>query len=47
MAEFDNADWQKYGITGTTDAVYNPPNETLFEEETKKSLTWFEKSQDT
>ena len=28
----------KYGITGTTEIVYNPSYETLFEEETNQNL---------
>ena len=32
----------KYGITGTTEIVYNPSYETLFEEETKTELEGFE-----
>ena len=31
-------DLSKYGITGTTDVVYNPSYEQLFEEETKPGL---------
>ena len=30
-----NIDLSKYGITGTTEIVYNPSYDTLFEEETK------------
>ena len=33
-----NLDLTKYGITGTTEIVYNPSYETLFKEETKKDL---------
>lgn len=33
----------KYGITGTTEVVYNPSYEMLFEEETKSTLEGFEK----
>ena len=36
-------DLTKYGITGTTEIVYNPSYETLFEEETKPELEGFEK----
>ncbi|MGI6511241.1 MAG: phosphoenolpyruvate carboxykinase (ATP) [Catenisphaera adipataccumulans] len=36
-------DLTKYGITGTTEIVYNPSYETLFEEETKPGLTGYEK----
>ena len=35
-------DLTKYGITGTTEIVYNPSFEELFEEETKPGLTGFE-----
>ena len=35
----------KYGITGTTEIVYNPSYEMLFEEETKPELEGFEKGQ--
>ena len=31
-------DLTKYGITGTTEIVYNPSYEMLFEEETKPEL---------
>ena len=37
----------KYGITGTTEIVYNPSYEMLFEEETKPGLEGFEKGQTT
>ena len=36
----------KYGITGTTEVVYNPSYEMLFEEETKSTLEGFEKGQE-
>ena len=35
-------DLTQYGITGTTEVVYNPSYETLFEEETKPGLTGYE-----
>ena len=35
-------DLTKYGITGTTEVVYNPSYEQLFEEETKPELTGYE-----
>ena len=35
----------KYGITGTTEIVYNPSYEMLFEEETRTDLEGFEKGQ--
>ena len=38
-------DLTKYGITGTTEVVYNPSYEMLFEEETKPSLEGYEKGQ--
>ena len=38
-------DLTKYGITGTTEIVYNPSYEQLFEEETKPGLEGFEKGQ--
>ncbi|MBP3512233.1 MAG: phosphoenolpyruvate carboxykinase (ATP) [Prevotella sp.] len=47
MAKFDKSVLEKYGITGTTEVVYNPSYETLFEEETKEGLTGFEKGQET
>ena len=33
---------EKYGITGTTEIVYNPSYEVLFEEETKAGLEGYE-----
>ena len=39
-------DLSKYGITGTTEVVYNPSYEVLFEEETKAELEGFEKGQE-
>ena len=36
----------KYGITGTTEIVYNPSYETLFAEETKPELEGYEKGQE-
>ena len=39
-------DLTKYGITGTTEIVYNPSFELLFEEETKPELEGFEKGQE-
>ena len=38
---------EKYGITGTTEIVYNPSFETLFEEETKAGLEGYEVGQET
>ncbi|MEE3420226.1 MAG: phosphoenolpyruvate carboxykinase (ATP) [Lachnospiraceae bacterium] len=37
-----NIDLTQYGITGTTEVVYNPSYEQLFEEETKPELTGYE-----
>ena len=39
-------DLSKYGITGTTEVVYNPSYEMLFEEETKPELEGYEKGQE-
>ena len=47
MAKFDKSVLEKYGITGTTEVVYNPSYELLFEEETKEGLEGFEKGQET
>ena len=38
-------DLTKYGISGTTEIVYNPSYEVLFEEETKSTLEGYEKGQ--
>jgi len=38
-------DLNKYGITGTTEIIYNPSYDLLFEEETKPGLEGFEKGQ--
>lgn len=38
-----NIDLSQYGITGTTEIVYNPSYELLFKEETDSSLEGFEK----
>ena len=40
-----NVDLTKYGITGTTEIVYNPSYELLYEEEMKPELTGYEKGQ--
>ncbi|MCR5371278.1 MAG: phosphoenolpyruvate carboxykinase (ATP) [Clostridium sp.] len=40
-----NIDLTKYGISGTTEIVYNPSFEQLFEEETKPGLEGFDKGQ--
>lgn len=39
-------DLSKYGISGTTEIVYNPSYDLLFEEETKPELQGFEKGQE-
>ena len=36
MAKFDKSVLEKYGITGTTEVLYNPSYEVLFNEETKE-----------
>ena len=36
-------DLTKYGITGTTEVIYNPSYDELFREETKPGLTGFDK----
>ena len=40
-----NINLEKYGITGTTEIVYNPSYELLFEEETKPGLEGYEVGQ--
>ena len=46
MAKFDKAILlEKYGIAGTTEVVYNPSYEQLFEEEMKADLTGYDKGQ--
>jgi phosphoenolpyruvate carboxykinase (ATP) len=45
MATFDKSILTKYGIVGTTEVLYNPSYEQLFEEETKEGLTGFDKGQ--
>ncbi|MBR5970922.1 MAG: phosphoenolpyruvate carboxykinase (ATP) [Lachnospiraceae bacterium] len=40
-----NLDLTKYGITGTTEIVYNPSFDALYEEELKPELEGFEKGQ--
>ena len=47
MAKFDKSVLAKYGITGTTEVLYNPSFEVLFNEETKESLQGFEVGQET
>ena len=38
-------DLTQYGITGTTEIIYNPSYEVLFEEEMKPGLTGYDKGQ--
>ncbi len=40
-----NTDLTKYGISGTTEIVYNPSYDLLFKEETNPALTGYEKGQ--
>ena len=47
MAKFDKSVLEKYGITGTTEVLYNPSYEVLFNEETKDGLVGYEKGQET
>ena len=47
MAKFEKSVLEQYGITGTTEVIYNPSYEVLFEEETKECLTGFDKGQET
>ena len=47
MAKFDKSVLEKYGITGTTEVLYNPSYEVLFNEETKEGLVGYEKGQET
>ena len=47
MAKFDKSVLAKYGITGTTEVLYNPSYEVLFNEETKEGLQGFEVGQET
>ena len=44
---FKKEDLLKYGISGTTEVVYNPSYEVLFEEETKAGLEGYEVGQNT
>ena len=44
-ADMAKIDLSKYGISGTTEIVYNPSYEQLFKEETDPSLTGYEKGQ--
>ncbi len=48
MAKFDKSVLASYGIqTGTSEVLYNPSYEVLFDEETKPGLTGFDKAQET
>jgi phosphoenolpyruvate carboxykinase (ATP) len=47
MAKFDKSVLAKYGISGSTEVLYNPSYEVLFNEETKEGLTGFDKGQET
>ena len=47
MAKFDKSVLAKYGITGTTEVLYNPSYEVLFNEETKPGLEGFDVGQET
>lgn len=47
MAKFDKGVLEKYGITGTTEALYNPSYGVLFNEETRESLQGYERGQET
>ena len=47
MAKFDKSVLEKYGITGTTEVLYNPSYEVLFNEETKEGLKGYEVGQET
>ena len=47
MAKFDKSVLVKYGITDSTEVLYNPSYEVLFNEETKEGLTGFDKGQET
>ena len=42
-----NIDLTKYGITGTTEIVYNPSYEDLYKEEVKPELEGYEVGQNT
>ena len=45
VKKMKNIDLTKYGITGTTEIVYNPSYEELFEEEMKPELTGYDVGQ--
>ena len=47
MAKFNKSVLESYGITGTTEVLYNPSYEVLFNEETKEGLEGFEVGQET
>ncbi len=46
LTKMSKINMEKYGITGTTEIVYNPSYEVLFEEETKAGLEGFEVGQE-
>ena len=45
MKQMKNIDLTQYGITGTTEIVYNPSFEELYEEEIRPELTGYERGQ--
>ncbi len=45
MANYEKSDLQKNGNTRTTEVLYNPSFEVLFEEETKPELTGYDRGQ--
>ena len=47
VSHMSKIDLTKYGISGSTEIVYNPSYEVLFEEETKADLTGYEVGQET
>ena len=47
MAKFDKSILAKYGITGTTEVLYNPSYEVLFNEEMRPGLEGFDKGVET
>lgn len=46
LSKMKKVDLSKYGISGTTEVIYNPSYETLYDEETKPGLEGFEKGQE-
>jgi phosphoenolpyruvate carboxykinase (ATP) len=47
MAKFDKSVLAKYGISGTTEVLYNPSYEVMFNEETKPGLEGYDIGQET